>query len=104
MLYKSKVINGVKVNLIRSANTIIIEYPATIDENGKFHVITHNDKYENIPFIGDFESISEIEEFAEWMQYKKIKVYVCHLMDEDENAYILYDLPKQISYYISTRS
>lgn len=103
MLYKSKIINGVRVNLINLGKLILIEYPAKRDANNRFQIVTHNEKYKDVPFIGDFEDFTEVEEFAEWMKYKKIKVYVCHIMDYDENSYILCDLSKEISYYIRTR-
>lgn len=102
-MYKSKIINGVRVNLIYSDKRVLIEYPAKRDENNRFNIITHNEKYKNVPFIGEFEDIGEIDEFVQWMKYKKIQVFVCHLINDDANSYILCDISNDVSYYINTR-
>ena len=97
MQWQTEIINGNQVNFFKYDDKPSIEYLATRDENGKFHVNTHDGSYKNIPFAIEFDHYQDMYNF--FKQYVHLDVpVVCHIKYNAPNAYVL--LTPTGSYYI----
>ena len=79
-----------------------IEYLATENEDGTFHIPTHKKTFKNVHYMGEFDNYREADEFADWAVKggKEIFPYVCHVAHNEDNAYILYPSKTEPSIYI----
>ena len=76
-----------------------IEYKATRTISGdKFTIATHDGKFENVPFLCDFDNYREMDMVAAVTNWELTPAFVCHVAHNEENAYVLWAKGK--SYYI----
>lgn len=92
MQWQTEIINGNQVTFFRyddpSGKNSGIEYLATRDENGKFHVNTHDGCYKNVPFVGNFKNYREMDTYFDRYVHLGVPI-VCHVSHNAPNAYVL---------------